>query len=139
MIKPNTSHFPGTLKLHDFFSNEAANVYLYDNFVVIEVNEGATLSFKNGFTLLLKVLTTLGTKPWIYVSNRVNSYAVVPTDYKYLNKVPTLKGFAIINSKTSKLNNAHLEKAFSKKPFTIVSDLSEAYDWGKGILDENTN
>jgi hypothetical protein len=137
MNNSTTPHFPNTLELSDFFSNEAVSVYLYDNFAVIEVNEGATLSFKNGFTLLLKVLTSLGTKPWIYVANRVNSYAVVPTDYKYLNKVPTLKGLAIVSSEKSELNNAHLEKVFFKKPFIIVGTLEEAYDWGKVILNKN--
>ena len=137
MNNSTTPHFPNTLELSDFFSNEAVSVYLYDNFAVIEVNEGATLSFKNGFTLLLKVLTSLGTKPWIYVANRLNSYAVVPTDYKYLNKVPTLKGLAIVSSEKSELNNAHLEKVFFKKPFIIVGTLEEAYDWGKVILNKN--
>tara|TARA_R100000935_G_scaffold1439_1_gene4529 strand:- start:84534 stop:84947 length:414 start_codon:yes stop_codon:yes gene_type:complete len=137
MPKITSSHFPDTLELRDFFSNEAANVYLYDNFAVVEVTEGTTLSFKNGFTLLLKGLSIIGSKPWIYVSNRINSYSVKPTDYKYLNKVPTLKGLAIVSTSTSEINNAHLEKAFFTKPFNIVNSLDEAYDWGKGILAKN--
>ncbi|RDK87047.1 hypothetical protein [Marinirhabdus gelatinilytica] len=135
--KTISSHFPENLELRDYFSNEAADVYLYDNFAVVEVKEGTTLSFKNGFSLLLKGLAILGTKPWIYISNRIHSYAVVPTDYKYLNKVPTLKGLAIVNSEKASMTNAHLEENFFKKPFIIVNSLEEAYQWGRNILEDH--
>lgn len=137
MAKTITSHFPGVLEVKDFYQNDAADVYLYDKFAVVEVKEGQTLSYANGFTLLVKGLRIIGTKPWIYISNRVNSYSVVPTDYKYLNKVPTLKGLAIVSSEKSELNNAHLEKAFFKKPFKIVDSLNSALAWGTEILAES--
>lgn len=137
MAKKLRTHFPNKLELRDSFSNETADVYLYDHFAVVEAKEGVTLSFKTGFTLLLKGLNILGTKPWVYISNRVNSYAVVPTDYKYLNSVPSLKGLAIVNPNKAELSNAHLEKAFFKKPFTFVKTIDEAYDWGKEILDKH--
>ncbi|HIB48495.1 MAG TPA: hypothetical protein EYN07_12280 [Flavobacteriaceae bacterium] len=135
MIENTSSHFPEKLTVKDFFQNDAADVYLYDQFAVVEVKEGVTLSYASGFTLLVKGLKLYGNQPWIYVSNRINSYAVVPTDYKYLNKVPTLKGLVIVSPEKSKVNNAHLEKAFFKKPFKIVSNLEEAYEWGKQVLE----
>ena len=137
MAKTITSHFPDRLQVKDHFSNEAAAVYIYDNFAVVEVKEGTTLSFKNGFTLLLKGLMIMGTKPWVYVSNRINSYAVIPTDYKYLNKVPTLKGLVIVSSKKSEHNHAQFEKKFFKKPFVILNSLDEAYEWGCELLDND--
>lgn len=137
MSKTIASHFPGVLEIKDFYKNEAADVYLYEKFAVIEAREGATLSYRSGFTLLVKGLNIYGATPWIYISNRVNSYSVVPTDYKYLNKVPTLKGLVIVSQEKSKMNNAHLEKEFFKKPFIIVSSLAEAYEWGKERLAED--
>lgn len=132
-----TSHLPGKLILEEIVDAQAATVYFYNHFVVVEVREGITLSYKNGFSLLVKGLKKLGRKPWIYISHRVHSYSVVPTDYKYLNSVPTLKGLVIISPEKSERNNAHLEKAFFKKPFTIVENFEEAYHWGQTILDRD--
>ena len=135
MSQTITSHFPDVLEVKDYFENDAAKVYLYGQIAVVEATEGATLSYRTGFTLLVKGLKICGTKPWIYISNRVNSYSVVPTDYKYLNKVPTLKGLVIVSPKESEINNARLEEAFFKKPFMIVNTLEEAYQWSKDMLD----
>lgn len=129
-----TSHFKQQLPLKRTIVHEAATVYFYENFVVVEVNEGVTLSYASGFSLLVTGLKHLGTKPWIYVSNRVNSYAVVPTDYKYLNRVPTLKGLVILNTNEMMKRNAELEQSFSKKPFFVAKDFDEALAWGNNIL-----
>ncbi|MDX1463005.1 MAG: hypothetical protein R3359_08110 [Marinirhabdus sp.] len=136
MAQTLTSHFPDRKILKDFYKNEAADVYLYDQFAVVEVKEGATLSYATGFTLLVKGLNIFGTKPWIYISHRINSYSVVPTDYKYLNKVPTLKGLVIVSPEKAVVNNARLEKKFFNKPFRIVSTLEEALIWGQKELDQ---
>ena len=129
-----TSHFKEDLTLKSTIVHKAATVYFYDNFVVVEVNEGVTLSYTSGFSLLVSGLKHLGTKPWIYVSHRVNSYAVVPTDYKYLNRVPSLKGLVIIHSNNDKKNTIELEQSFFKKPFMVANDFEEALAWGNDIL-----
>ncbi len=129
-----TSHFKERLTLKNTIVHEAATVYFYDQFVVVEVNEGITLSYSSGFSLLVSCLKYLGTKPFIYISHRVNSYAVVPTDYKYLNQLPSLKGIVIINPNKIIDENAELEKSFSKKPFIVVNDFDEALAWGNAIL-----
>lgn len=129
-----TSHFKDKLVLKNTIVHKAATVYFYDNFVVVEVNEGITLSYASGFSLLVSGLKHLGTKPWIYVSHRINSYAVVPTDYKYLNRVPTLKGLVIINPNRAKKNTIELEQSFFKKPFMVANNFDEALAWGNDIL-----
>ena len=129
-----TSHFKEQIALKNTIVHEAANVYFYDNYVVIEVNQGVTLSYTSGFSLLVSGLKYLGTKPWIYISHRINSYAVVPTDFKYLNRIPTLKGIVVINKTKTNLGTEELEQSFSQKPFIVVNDFEEALAWGNDIL-----
>lgn len=130
-------HFNQQLTLLKTIEHKAATVYFYEQFVVVEVNEGVTLSYASGFSLLVSGLKYLGTKPWIYVSHRVNSYSVVPTDYKYLNRVPSLKGLVIINARTSQSDNSHLERKFFKKPLKITDSFDEALAWGREILENS--
>ncbi|WP_203296333.1 hypothetical protein [Luteirhabdus pelagi] len=125
---------PASLKLTEKVISEIGTIYFYDRIVVVEINEGITLSYKNGFSLLLKGLQYLGTKPWVYVSHRVSSYSVKPTDYKYLNKIPNLKGICLAVHTDTQAQNAKLEEAFVEKPFLVANSLHDAIVWAEEIL-----
>jgi len=109
-------------------------VYFYDNIVVFEAKEGIIMSYKTGFSILLKGLNYLGPKRWVLISNRVHSYSIKPMDYKYLNKVPTLRAVGVVNYSEVGHSNAQLEAKFCKKPFQMFDDLTEAVIWSKGYL-----
>lgn len=130
---------PETIVLSKILKTKIATIYFYGNFVVVEAREGVTLSYKTGFSILLKGLQLLRGKPWIYISNRVHSYAVNPTDYKYLNRVPTLKGIAVVNYTEAGKRNAQWEATFTKKPYAIFDNVLSAYEWGKAQLEKNTS
>ncbi len=130
-----TSHFSDVRDTTYIMENEILTAYFYDNIVVVEVNEGKTLSYKTAFTLLVKGLTHLRNKPWVYISHRVNSYSVQPTDYKYLNKVPTLKGIAVVSPQSQEDPTFSLESTFCKKPFVKKATLEDAYRWAIELLD----
>ncbi len=122
--------------LRHVLKSDIADIYFYTNIVVVEAFEGVTLSYKTAFSVLLKSLQLFGIKPCIYIANRVNSYSVNPNDYKYLNKINTLKGIAIVTQLEEARNNAELERKFSKKPFEIFENIEEAYKWGINILNK---
>lgn len=124
-------NLPERFKLTHEFKSKAANVYFYETLVIVEVHEGVNLNFKTGFSALLYALQVLKTKNWVYISNRINSYSVTPTDYKYLNNVPSLKGIAIVNKDYIGIENAKMEATFSKKPFVIFNTLLEAVLWAE--------
>ncbi|NND63085.1 MAG: hypothetical protein HKN48_07795 [Flavobacteriaceae bacterium] len=115
---------------------DIAAIYFYKGVVVVEAHEGVTLSFTTGFTILLHGLRITGFSPFIYIANRVNSYSVSPTDYKYLNKINPLKGIAIVSDSESARNNAELEKNFCTKPLEIFENMEDAHEWAIGLLDE---
>ncbi len=100
----------------------------------MEAKAGVTISFETGFSILLKWTKTIGNKPWVYIANRLNSYAVNPTDYKYLEKVPSLKGLAIVTHDDLGRSNAELEANFFKKPFKVFDNLDKAFDWSNSLL-----
>ena len=99
---------------------------------MVEVAEGVSLSFRNGFSTLLRVINKLGTRPWVYIANRKNSYSVNPNEYKYLNKILTLRGIAIVTYKPN-CTVAQLEANFCEKPHSIFNDLESAFNWARII------
>ncbi|WP_310991767.1 hypothetical protein [Aequorivita marina] len=125
---------PAEFQLSDVIETEIGTVYIYDNILIFEANEGIVLSYKTGFSILLKSLRILKTKPWIYISNRVNSYSFNTMDLKYLNHVPTLKAIAVVNHSEYSKMNAELEDKFISKPFKTFYNVYDAADWGKAYL-----
>jgi len=109
-------------------------IYYYNDIVIAEAQEGVTLSYETAFSILVKGLQYTFTKPFVYVSNRINSYSVNPNDYIYLEKIPTLKGIAIIASSELSKKNAELELKFFNKPMVIFNTVPEGFQWGKELL-----
>ena len=125
----NPHNLPEGVDLKDKLETEIGDLFFYPDLVIVEAKEGVTLSYKTAFSILLKALQLTGLKPFVYISNRINSYAVDPNDYKYFNKISSLKAMAIVSKLESARQNAMLEKAFFKKDLEIFDDLNEAYEW----------
>lgn len=131
----NSPHFSDGSELLHVYESDLGTLYFYKHIVVGEFFEGVSLSYQNGFTLLLKALKHIGTRPVVYLSNRVNSYSVQPNDYKYLEKVPNIKGIAIISSDPMGTSSAFLESKFFNKNFAVFNTIQDAHNWGKSILE----
>tara|TARA_B100000795_G_scaffold261904_1_gene239188 strand:- start:935 stop:1204 length:270 start_codon:yes stop_codon:yes gene_type:complete len=71
-------------------------IRLHKSVAIIEIAEGTSLSYKNGIQTFRRLLSIIGDKPWVYISNRVNSYSLDPNDYKHLNEISMLKGIGVI-------------------------------------------
>lgn len=134
MKEPYRHNLPDDFQLDYAIENEYATVYFYGNLVILEANEGVSFSIKTGISLLIKAIAYLGSKPVVLISNRVNSYSVIPTDYKYLEHVPTLKGIAVVYHSEDTKAAATLEANFFKKPFRLFSDIQGACLWARELL-----
>ncbi|KAA3623717.1 MAG: hypothetical protein DWP94_05435 [Flavobacterium sp.] len=121
-------------ELEHVLKTDLVTVYFYKDIVIVEAKEGVTLSYKTAFSILVMGLKYVGSRPFVYVANRVNSYSVNPNDYVYLEKVPTLKGIAIVTPTELGRKNAELELNFFRKPMEIFDNVSDAYLWGKQLL-----
>ncbi len=134
MKKNFISHLPGQLELEQRIEQNAGIITFYGNIVVVEFSEGFTVSYSTAFSMLLKGLSILRMRPWIYISHRKHSYAVNPNDYKYLNKVPTLKGLIVLRAEEMSNPMEDLEEKFCKKPFFVVNTMEEAVKIANELL-----
>src|SRR5690606_8013689 len=127
-------NLPAEFQLKKILETEIGKLYFYEDILVLEAKEGITLSYDTGFSVLLKSLNILDEKPWVYIGNRVNSYATQPVDLKYLNELPSLKAVGTVNYSELGVLNSELESKFCTKPFEIFNNLEEAMIWAKTQL-----
>ena len=106
-----------------------------DNIIIAEINEGVVLNQDMSDEIIYFSSVVFKNNPFVYITNRINSYAVDPTIYKGVSQVETLKGFAVVST-TLSARNAEIERLFLNKPFEIFSDLEEAKLWAIQILNK---
>ncbi|WP_276168459.1 hypothetical protein [Zobellia alginiliquefaciens] len=129
---------PTTHKLiaeHDFVF---AKFWFYPNFLVGEFAEGADVSKENSLGPIRYVKRYYGrTTPFVYISNRKNSYSMDPMGYKEIvDMFPNLMGMAIVSENKYRRMIATLEKMFIKKPIGVFHKLDEAYVWAIKNIEE---
>ena len=136
MHSPEHHHIDKRFTLTNIITSKIAMVYIYNKSIaVIEVEKGVKLSYISGATLLFKLVAAFKNNPWIYISNRIHSYSVVPTDYDYLHRIKTLKGLSIVAKESVINSNPPIEEVFCKKPFKLSSKLNESMIWAENALD----
>ncbi len=135
MAQNSPHNLPEEAPLLDILKTKIGTVYFYENFVIVEANEGALLSYSTSFQILLKGLQIMKNRPLVYIANRINSYSVNPTDFKYLESVPTLKGIALVHHTEESKVNAYYESTFFNKPIESFDSLEDAYYWAQNLLE----
>lgn len=110
---------------------EIGTVKIHKNYLIVEMNEGETITEISNNILLDIVDAYYPTNPFVYISNRINSYAVNPVVYTLTSNIPNLVGFSIVSSNNLSLNNAQIEKLFANKPFEVFTDLKRAINWAE--------
>jgi hypothetical protein len=134
MTHSSPHNLPEEVPLLDILKTKIATVYFYNNLVIVEANEGAVVSYKSSFEMLLKGIQIMKTRPVVYIANRIHSYSVNPTDFKYLEAIPTLKGIAVVHNTEESKVNASYESNFFNKPIQSFGSLEDAYYWAQNLL-----
>lgn len=103
----------------------------YENLVVSEYNEGITLDFEACRDLFFLIDRHFGDhKPYGILSNRVNSFSVIPTDYNLLkNHHYNMKAIAVVSNLENAKINVTIEQQFCPKPMDLFSNVPDAMDW----------
>lgn len=114
-------------------------VFIYNNYMVVIINEGENLNPSHNKVLLNIVDTYYKNNPFVYLTHRLNSYSVDPALYLETSKIENLAGFAVISKDFRKKSAAQIEKLFLNKPFEIFDELHEAVKWASKILDIEFN
>jgi hypothetical protein len=110
------------------------NVSIYDNYMVVVINEGVTVLLKHNNILAELAKDYFENKPFVYITHRLNSYSVDPNIYIETSKIDNLRGFAVVSKDYKARSNAEVEKMFLSKPFGIFSELEEAYEWANEMV-----
>jgi len=135
-LTPSPHNISDRFQLTNRITGKIATIYVYNkNIAVVEVNEGVNLSYASAASLLFKGLLVLKNRSWVYISHRVNSYSVVPTDYEHLHKIKTLKALSIVVPKGTDPSTTAIEQIFCRKPFQLFNNgLEEAMLWAEKML-----
>ena len=118
----------------DLLKFDFCEMHIYDFYVVVIINEGLTVLPKHNDILNNVVETYFHRKNFVYISYRLNSYAVDPSTYLETSKIKNLKGFAVVSKDYKAKSNVDVEKLFLDKPIDTFSDLEDAISWAKSIL-----
>ncbi len=115
---------------------DIGSFYFYENFIVAEIKENVSLDFESGKELFLLAYEYYkNIIPYVYISNRVNSYSIKPTaHYKLNNILPNFKGYAIVVYDAINYEVSELEKLFTNRPTSIFNNLDDAIRWSEEIV-----
>ena len=118
----------------DLLKFDFCELHIHDTYVVAVINEGLTVMPKHNTILINVVETYFHRKEFVYISNRINSYAVDTSTYLETSKIKNLKGFAVVSKDFKAKSNVEVEKLFLAKPFETFDNLEDAVVWSESIL-----
>ncbi len=118
----------------DKLNLDFCSVIIHDNYMVVEMDSGVHITVKDNATLIDIVDTYFKNKPFVYITNRVNSYSVDPAIYKETSKITNLVGLCVVSKNFMAKSTAEIEKLFFDRAFEIFDTLPEAIVWAKKIL-----
>lgn len=120
----------------DLLKFDFCEMHIYDDYVIVIIDEGIIVSPKHNIELNNVVDTYFRNKKFVYISHRKNSYTVDPTTYIETSKIKNLVAFAIVSKDFKARSNAEVEKLFLNKPLEIFDDIQKAVSWKDSVLNK---
>lgn len=119
------------------YSFSIGDFYYFDNFVVVEYAEGVTVSFESLKEAMTTKHTHYGnTTPFGLIVNKVNNYAVIPTDANLIEgRLTNLIATAVVTYNETAKRNFDLENYFFSINRKHFNSLIKAELWIKEHLD----
>ncbi|WP_026916131.1 hypothetical protein [Christiangramia portivictoriae] len=118
------------------------SVIIHEDFLIAVMNEGIVFDVSKNEKLLEIGTEVFQGKPYAYISNRINSYAVDPMVYKQSAKFQNLKVIAVVsaNDMTRTLAST-VEKEFytDANAFQVFTQLDDAISWVNEKLLQSAN
>ena len=105
--------------------------YFFNGLVISEINEGITF----GWDMAEKAISAAKEvfdedMPIAYISNRVNDYHVVPTDWaKFFKNRNQLVFYSVVGTTKGNFASLVMERMFFKNSIKKFNDLEKAIDW----------
>lgn len=121
------------------FTYPFGNVFVFKEFVVSEINEGQVFNWEKAKLIAKDVFSFLDTNgaDVIFISNRINSYSVVPLDWlKFYKQQYTLKAYCVVSQNKRSILNIKLESLFYPKRIKHFNTIYEAVNFiRKGVIE----
>lgn len=127
-----------SVKSIDFFKNirqvrefDFGIFYYFDGLVISEMKEGVIFRWKMAEKAIRGAHEVLGKDmPIAYISNRINSYFVIPTDWaKFYKNRHQLHFYSVVGSTRGSFASIILERMFFRNTIRKFTDLEEAINW----------
>ncbi|GAA4272326.1 hypothetical protein GCM10022258_16200 [Aquimarina gracilis] len=96
--------------------------------------EGTTVVPKYNNLLAMAADQYYKNKPFVYISNRVNSYSVDPSIHIEMSKIQNLVGFAVISNDPLQKKQTQLEQSLFAKELRLFDTIKEAIEWKNEII-----
>ena len=112
-----------------------ADIFIFENFVISEIAEGVVFSWEDhGQYICEDVAKFVGeSNNVIYISNRINSYTVVPTDwlkfYKYSSYA--IKAYYIVGNSRQSIINSAIESLFFNSRIKRFNSIEAAANYAQ--------
>ncbi len=113
---------------------EEGDFYIFDDFVVSEIKEGAIFNWECAEGLIEQIYEYFGSRDIrvAYISNRINSYSIYPQDWlKFFKSRQNLTSIAVVTKNRTGLSNFIFEMLFVKTKLQKFTSLDEAIIWAK--------
>ena len=128
-MKVLNSYIKGDVLMYESF--DFGEVYYLPGIIITEFKEGAILTYEKATKFITNAQKFYENESEIiYISNRINSYSVHPTDWlKIQGKFSKLRAIAMVTYKPSKLKALMIERMFCPYPLKTFNSLNDAYVW----------
>ena len=116
------------------FNYEFGKVFVFDQFVVSEINQGIDFEYNQAQSIIADVIGFFGETKGLsinYVSNRIHSYSVMASDWIRFFKDGYLLNSYIVVSDKKRFCNLAIEKLFFKHSIKQFSELEAAINFVK--------
>ena len=111
---------------------------IYEDYIVVIINEGITVVPEHISELNFVAQKHFENKFFVYITHRINSYAIDPMTYFESNKIPNLLGFAIVSSNNRQKKQSKIEKVFTNKALQHFDTMEDALAWKNKVLKKHT-
>lgn len=122
--------------IEDVHITKYGKYYFFKNLIISEIDEGVIYNWEAAQEIIDVIYEYYGENPSVsYISNRINKYSFVPTDWIkfYKSRHNFLNNYAVVTYSNKGLSNALLEKLFLKTKVQHFTKLHAAIDWVYGI------
>ncbi len=117
----------------EHFSNEFCQMELFDQFVVLTVNENVNFTLEKATELRDKLRAHYRSKDFLMISHRKFKHKISKEVYKH-GHLPNMKGLAVVSSDNQERDQAIIEQPLYEKSFVFFSCLDEAKSWAEAYF-----